>query len=274
MIRNEGDRLTRVVVCSPRREYWSVTDCRAHNIYEPANAQVAMEQHRRLKRTLAASGAEVVDIPELAGHPNSVFTRDSSLCTPRGYVRLRLGLETRRGEGTWMSRHLESLGVPLAGAIEEPGTVEGGDVILAGPVAFVGQSARTNREGVQQLSRLLVEMGYEIRLAQIMPPRLHIGGTMSVVGPRRVLCCADLFTPGFFDGFEIIEVPGASFVSGNVICLGPDEIIVERQNLTAITALEEAGVTVHVLNLSEFVKGAGGPSCLVLPVERETNVSV
>jgi N-dimethylarginine dimethylaminohydrolase len=32
--------------------------------------------------------------------------------------------------------------------------------------------------------------------------------------------------------------------------------------------LRRAGFRVHPLDLSEFVKGTGGPSCLVLPLER------
>ncbi len=268
MVRNEGERLSRVVICAPESEYWRVQNCRAHNITQRANAQLAMEQHNRLKRILEEAGSEVLNVPELGGHPNSVFTRDTALCTPYGFIRLRMGLETRRGEGSWMSQHLEALDIPCAGAITEPGTVEGGDVILAGSVAFVGQSARTNREGVQQLSRVLAAMGYEIRVATILPPRLHIGGAMSMLGPRKVLHCDGVFPGGFFDGFDAVIVPGQTFVSGNVICLGPDDVVAELGNVVAIEALRASAVRVHDLDLSEFVKGAGGPTCLILPVRR------
>jgi dimethylargininase len=269
MVRNEGDMLRRVVLCSPRREYCRVADPRSHNIHEIADRQTSLEQHRQLRDVLAGAGAEVVDVPELPDHPNSVFTRDTSLVTPQGYIQLRMGLDTRRGEGTWMSRHLEAMGVPQVGRIDAPGTVEGGDVILAGSVAFVGQSERTNEAGVSQLARFLLPMGFEVRVARIEPPRLHIGGAMSMVGAERVLCCAGLFPHDYFEGFDVIAIPGGTFISGNVICVAPDEVIAETSNVRAISALEQAGVTVRVLDLSEFVKGAGGPSCLILPVERD-----
>jgi N-dimethylarginine dimethylaminohydrolase len=48
--------------------------------------------------------AHVIDIPELANHPNSVFTRDTALRTPRGYVKLRLGLESRQNEEEWIKK--------------------------------------------------------------------------------------------------------------------------------------------------------------------------
>jgi len=111
-------------------------------------------------------------------------------------------------------------------------------------------------------------MGYGIRVVNVAAPSLHIGGVMSVVGERQVLACDGVFPTGFFAGFDVITVPTADFIGGNVITSGAGEVIVERRNTAAIAALAEAGFTVHPLDLSEFVKGGGGPSCLILPLER------
>ena len=118
------------------------------------------------------------------------------------------------------------------------------------------------------MAQLLNEMGYEVRGAQVPERYLHIGGAMSMVGPDRVLACAGAFPPGFFNGFDLISVPANDFISGNVICLGPNEVIAEADQPEVIERLKVAGVKVHVLDLSEFVKGTGGPSCLILPVLR------
>ena len=117
MLGNEGERLTRVVVCSPGDEYFHAGDPRRHNIVERADPDRAIQQHDALKSCLVNFGAEVINVPELADHPNSVFTRDTALCTPEGYVRLRMGLETRQGEEEWMGRILTSLGEPLVGTL-------------------------------------------------------------------------------------------------------------------------------------------------------------
>jgi len=268
MLRSEGDRLTRVVVCTPVREYFRIEDLGAHNIGAVAGRERALEQHDALKSVLRDFGCEVIDVPELDGHPNSVFTRDTAVCTPRGYVKVRMGLETRRGEEEWMARVLDGLGEPRAGEIVAPGTVEGGDVILAGDVAFVGRSTRTNEEGIRQLAEILKDMGYEVRVAHVPHPFLHIGGAMTVVGDGTVLCCRGVFPPGFFRGFETIEIPAGSFISGNVIHLGDGEVIAEKSNRKAMGALRAHGYKIHELDLSEFVKGTGGPSCLIMPVER------
>ena len=268
MVRSEGDRLRRVAVCAPRREYFHVENHERHNIGEAADAAKAAAQHRELRAVLRRSGARVVNLHELSGHPNSVFARDAGLVTPLGYIKLRMGLRTRRGEEDWMASALHSLGVPCAGKIEKPGTVEGGDVILAGEVAFVGLSERTNRSGVRQLSRLLMGMGLEVRTLSLPLPHLHIGGAMSVIGPKTVVCCRRIFPHVFFDGFEVVEIPCPEDSSANVIALGNGGVIVEKGCPGTAQALQKAGFTVHRVDLSEFVKGRGGPTCLIMPVDR------
>jgi len=268
MITNESDKLTRVIVCSPSTEYFNVSNQKAHNITQLADQGKAKNQHDNLKYILKAFGCEVIDVTELVGHPNSIFTRDTSLCTPLGYIKLRMGLTTRRGEETWIENILKSLGEPKAGEIEPPGAVEGGDVILAGSVAFLGLSQRTNKEGVKQLSNLLTTMNYEIRLANVPSPFLHIGGAMSMIGKNKILCCEGIFSDAFLQGFEKIEIPNGSFIGGNVICLGNNEVVADASNDESITKLRMAGIKVHAIDLSEFVKGTGGPSCLILPVDR------
>lgn len=268
MLRSEGDRLTRVVVSSPGDAYFDVRTHAGANIPEPADRALAIQQHGELRAAMARFGCEVIDVPDLEGHPNCVFTRDVALCTPEGHVKLRMGLSARRGEEEWMSRTLLSLGEPCIGAIGEPGTVEGGDVILADSVAFVGLSGRTNREGARQIAALLEPMGYEVRTARI-EGYMHIGGAMSVIGPERVLYCRDAFPDGFFRGFDAIAVPSAGARTGNVICLGEDELVANAaESAPVIDQLQRRGLTVHALDLSEFHKGAGGPTCLILPVER------
>jgi dimethylargininase len=268
-IRSEGDRLRRVIVCAPRREYFRVDDLEAHNLEAVADPATARTQHAGLRAALREAGARVINLRELAGHPNSAFARDACLVAADGYVRLRMGLPTRRGEEDWLGAAVEARGVPCAGVIEAPGTVEGGDVILARGVAFVGRSGRTNASGVRQLSKLLGRMGYEMRVLRLPAGRLHIGGEMSLAGPRTVLCYRDLFPGGFFDGFETIEIPAAGGASANIIALGGGRVIAEKHNAAGIKALASAGLSVRALDLSEFVKGRGGPSCLIMPLDRK-----
>ncbi|MCK5682932.1 amidinotransferase, partial [bacterium] len=72
MLRSEGERLKRVVVCTPRHEYACATNLEKHNIGNLGNPKVAIQQHDRLKAKLREFNVEVVDIAELNEHPNSV----------------------------------------------------------------------------------------------------------------------------------------------------------------------------------------------------------
>jgi dimethylargininase len=256
----------RVIICAPGVEYFGVSELSNHNFTSKSDPEKARIQHATLKTTLLESGFEVNDIPELQNHPNSVFTRDASLVTPDGYIKLKMGLASRRGEESWMARHLESLGMKSVGSITGNGTVEGGDVILIGSIAFIGLSGRTNQEGVNQISATLNSMNFEVRSIAVPKTFLHLGGAMSVLPPDDVLCCQGIFPVDFFDGFNRLEVPRNNFVSGNVISLGNHEVIAEQTNTSAIEVLKQNGYQIYSLNLSEFIKGTGGPSCLILPL--------
>jgi dimethylargininase len=269
VLRNEGDRLSRVVVCTPGDGYCHVTDLQKHNILQSPDPNLAVQQHNRLKSRLAEFGAEVIDVPELVNHPNSVFTRDAALCTPDGYIRLRLGLETRRGEEEWMSQVLDSLGEPCVGEIKAPGTVEGGDVILAGSVAFIGHSVRTNYQGVEQLAAFLSAMDYDVRVISLPDSILHLDKAMMLVGQDRSLHCRGFIPDDRLRGFDTIEILCTGRTTANVICLGENEVILEHSNHKIAEKLKAQGLIVHELELSEFVKGSGGPNCLIMPVERQ-----
>lgn len=269
MLTHEGHELKRAIVSTPGSAYFDRAKHADANIPEIPDPVRTGQQHDALKATLADSGCEVIDIPELASDPNSVFTRDVALCTPRGYIKMRMGLAARRDEVRWMAEALDALDEPCVGAITPPGTVEGGDIILAGDIAFVGLSGRTNRNGAAQLTILLKELGYTVRTVQAPKGTLHLGGVMSVIGPKRILAVRDSVPKEILAGFDTIQVEPRGPSTGNVICLRDNEVIANvAENEDAIWDLVRAGVHVHSLDLSEFRKGAGGPTCLILPVER------
>ena len=267
MVRNEGERLRRVAVCAPRTEYFRVDDLTEHNIREVADPQRARAQHEALRALLEIQGVEVVDIDECPGHPNSVFTRDMAVGTPGGFIRASMGIPTRVGEERWMALALGGLGEPCAGAIHPPATLEGGDVVLVGRVAFVGLSKRTNCEGISQLEAILGPLGVEVRVVSLPHPYLHLDQILGVLAPDTLVVCQDLIEPAALDGFQTVPLPCRRF-NVNFICLGPGEIVVPAVNHPLIAAAQAAGARVHAIDLSEFAKGTGGPNCLVMPIER------
>jgi dimethylargininase len=269
MWRSEGDKIKKMILCPPGPEYLKVDDLEEYGFKELPDLETARKQFLALQAAVEAAGGEVIAVEELRGHPNSVFTRDVSLGTPDGFVQVRMGLPSRRGEEPWMSEILSELGMDRVGEIREPGTVEGGDVILGGRAAFLGHSSRSNREGVEQMQSILKKMGYEVRIQAISDDFLHIGGAMSLVGPDTVLCCKGVFPDGFFDGYRVIEVDDDSFSAVNVIHLSEGKVVLDQRFSATIEAMSGAGLEVQPLDLSEVLKGGGGPTCVTLPIERE-----
>lgn len=266
---HEAHSLQEVVMCCPQKEYFDVQKISAHNISIIANRNEAINQHKKLIEVIHDYGTKVLLIEELEAHPNSVFTRDTAITTANGYIKLRMGLKTRRGEDEWMSNFLEGRGIPCVGSIKPPGTAEGGDVVLAGNIAFVGMSSRTNKHGANQLRALLSDQGFHVKLARVPEPFLHIGGAMSIIAANTIISVEGVFPRDFFSGFKNIEVPNTGFITGNVITLGNGQLIANRENTQVIDTLQGENFLVHAINLSEFAKGTGGPSCLIMPLYRQ-----
>lgn len=71
-----------------------------------------------------------------------------------------------------MTPFLQSLGMKKIGEIKGNASCEGGDVIIDRDIAFIGHSRRSNKGGVEQLKSILESIGYEVRVANGMPPFL------------------------------------------------------------------------------------------------------
>src|SRR5512135_1797012 len=87
---------------------------------------------------------------------DSIYVRDAAVEAPGGLVIGRMGKALRRGEPAAVRAFCEGAGLPVAGEIREPGTLEGGDVVwLDARTVAVGLGYRTNAEGLRQFAGIL-----------------------------------------------------------------------------------------------------------------------
>ncbi len=265
---NEGNTLEKVLLAEPRPERARVFSLRRHNFGGWINHEAIRRQFHALKEVLEKHGSEVVVIPQMPGFPNSIFLRDTAAMTHEGFIALRMGLATRRGEDEAVADYLRREGVPELGCIEPPGTAEGGDIILAGSTAFVGHSRRTNREGALQAQELLELIGFSVRVVPVPSPHLHLGGFMSMVDPETILHREISIDREVFAGFRTIAVPDPSFISANVICMAPRLVLADASQSPTVETLAQHGVKALVIDASEYVRANGGLNCLVLPLAR------
>ena len=213
---------------------------------------------------------------------DSVYVRDASVITDRGAVLCRMGKPQREGEPSAQEAAFRALGIPVLGAIQPPGRLEGGDVVwLDQRTVAVGRGYRTNAEGIQQLHDLLGDAVDEV-IAVALPhwrgpaDVFHLMSIISPVDTDLAVVYSPLMSVPFRErllerGTTLVEVPDDEFDSmgANVLAIAPRKCVMVAGNPKTRAALERAGAEVFEYEGSEIsLKGGGGPTCLTRPLAR------
>jgi len=151
---------------------------------QPIDFALAEDQHRQYQTCLAELGARVEILPAEPDLPDSVFVEDPAIVLDEVAVITRMGAVSRRGEAESLARALADYRDLLR--IEDPATLEGGDVMRIGKTLYVGYSRRTNIAGVQQLSALLHPRGYFVVPVEVSG-WLHLESACCYIGDETVL---------------------------------------------------------------------------------------
>jgi N-dimethylarginine dimethylaminohydrolase len=283
---NEFGPLGRVALMHARDAF--VDDARLERDWRELNftalpdIEWAVEQYDLFRQLIESSGAQIVELPaapELT--PDAIYVRDASIVTPRGVVLCRMGKPARSGEPQAQRRAFEALGLTVAGSIEAPGQIEGGDVVWFDErTVAVARGYRTNDSGIRQFGDLL---GPDVDLIVVPLPHYRGPGDvfhlMSIVSPidRDLAVVYSKLMPVPFRewlcerGIRLVEVPDEEFESmgTNVLALSPRRCVMVDGNPTTRKRLEAAGADVSTYDGSEIsLKGGGGPTCLTRPLAR------
>lgn len=242
----------------------------------------AVEQYERFIELLTGSGAKVLSCASGSEHLtlDSIYVRDASVMCAAGAILCQMGKPQRAAEPAALADTYRAVGVPIVGAIEAPGRLEGGDVTWLGPrIAAVGRGYRTNDEGIRQLRVLLgdtIDDLIVVPLPHYRGPRdvFHLMSIISPVDHDLVVVYSPLMSVAFRErlldlGYRLVEVPDHEFESmgANVFALSPGRALMVAGNPDTRAALERAGADVLVYDGSEIsLKGGGGPTCLTRPL--------
>src|SRR3954470_2925609 len=143
-----------------------------------------LAQHAAYATTLRALGLAVDVLDPLPGFPDAYFVEDVAVIVPEIAVIARPGALARRGEveaiAPVVARHREVV------TLEEPATLDGGDVLIVHRDVLVGVSARTNAAGAAQLARFLERHGYRVRPVPVAAG-LHLKSSVSFLGGDTLL---------------------------------------------------------------------------------------
>ncbi len=243
----------------------------------------AVEEYERFLDFLREFGAEMRFLPEDGRTGlDSIYVRDAALAAGAGLILCRMGKELRRGEPEAIGEFAKAAGWPVLGAVQPPGTVEGGDVVwLDERTLAVGHGYRTNAEGIRQLREMTA--GFVREVLEVPLPHwdgpgdvLHLMSMLSPVDEGKLLVYSRLLPVPFRKrlletGFELLEVPEAEYptMACNVLAMAPGKCVALAGNPKTLDLLVKAGIEVRTYEGREIsVKGAGGPTCLTRPLVR------
>jgi dimethylargininase len=226
--------------------------------------EIALEQHARYAATLVRCGVRVTTLEPEPAFPDSTFVEDTAVLAGGRATLTRPGAATRRGEvdaiRPALSRFFSEFGV-----IEEPGTLDGGDVCEAGDRVYIGISRRTNAAGAQQLAASLASAGRTTTFVDIrsMTSLLHLKSGMAYVGEGTFVVIDALRPLLDLRDDRVIEVHAGDEYGANCIRVN-DVVLIAAGYGDLERELVRRGFAPVVLDMSEFAKMDGGLSCLSL----------
>ena len=223
----------------------------------PIDIGAARRQHAAYEQALMAAGCAVERIAAAPGLPDSVFVEDIAIAFPELAIVTRPGAESRRAEtaavGEALARH-RSLH-----HIQEPGTLDGGDVLVAGRSVYIGRSSRTNDHAIAQVRQILSPFGYTVCTVAVSGC-LHLKSAVTLVDHNALLVNPAWVPPDAFARAELIEVDPEEPMAANAQRVGGVVIYPTAFPRTA-DRLSRRGLTVTPVDVSELAKAEGAVTC-------------
>src|SRR4051794_31383167 len=229
---------------------------------EPVDAALAAKQHDAYVAALAAAGWRIHEVAPADPLPDSAFVEDTVVVCGDLAVLARPGAAERRAEVAGAEEAVRALGLEVA-RIEEPGTLDGGDVLTVGRTLYVGRGGRTNEEGIRQLAALAGPRGFEVVTVPLLGV-LHLKSAVTAL-PDGTIVAADpsLLDTGPLPPLQVVPEEAGS----HVVPLGGDTVLMAASAPGSAKLFAERGFEVIAVEIGEFEKMEGCVTCLSVLVE-------
>jgi len=224
------------------------------------NIDVARAQHYHYERYLEDLGCEVITLQADSDLPDSVFVEDTAIVLDEIAIITRTGAISRRPETTSIARTLVSYR-PIS-YIKSPGIVDGGDVLQIDKTLFVGLSSCTNQSSIEQIRLIVEPYGYKVESIKVSGC-LHLKSAITEVAEKTVLINRSWVEITKMDQMNFIEVDPSEPYGANALLVGESTIYPSEFPRTR-KRLEDYGISVRIIDVSELRKAEGGVSCCCL----------
>ncbi len=228
----------------------------------PADAGLAARQHEAYVGAVADAGWTIHEVPAADDLPDSAFVEDTVVVWGDLAVLGRPGAVERRAEVAGTEKAVRSLGLELA-RIEEPGTLDGGDILQMGSTVYVGRGGRTNAEGIRQLRRHAATRE-RVVVPVALHRALHLKSAVTALPDGTFIAWdASLFDAAPFPTMRLVpEEAGA-----HVALMGGAAILMAASAPRSAEMFDDLGFDVITVDIGEFEKREGCVTCLSVLVD-------
>jgi N-dimethylarginine dimethylaminohydrolase len=264
----------------------------------PTNLDKLQEEHDNLVAAMEGEGIEVIYLEPKErligtyGIPlrSAPYMRET-ITAKGGVIICRIAVAYKRGLEAYHARRVAELGCPILHTIHGQGVFEASNMVwIDDKSVILATGLRGDREGLRQVEEVLRGLGVEdIHHAQL-PGYLY--KRTDQVGPSSGIFHLDMtFGMAYYKiavlwpggvgydtilwleskDIDIIELSDEELhlCAPNLLPIAPRKVIVGAVNLPMTEELRKRGIEVIEVDLSEFAKGGGGPTCLTLPLIRD-----
>jgi len=224
---------------------------------EAVDPELALRQWREYVDVLRRRDWSVVEAPPVDDCPDGVFIEDQVVVYGDVAVLCRSGSPGRRAERAGIPTVLEEQGYRIV-TMEEPATLDGGDVLKHGRTIWVGIGGRTNDAGVDALRAALTGQRVEV-LPVPVTTVLHLKSAVTALPDGSIIGHPPLVDdPAVWARFVAVpEEAGA-----HVVLLGGMSLLLSAAAPRTASLLEARGHDVTTVDISEFEKVEGCVTCL------------
>ncbi len=221
------------------------------------DADIAMKQWEGYVRALVEAGWRVTEVESAPECPDSVFVEDTVVVYGDLAVIARSGAVERRSETKGTEKAVAELGYRIA-HIDAPGVLDGGDVLKHGGTVYVGQSGRTNADGIRQLAQYLAPFGATV-IAVPLTKALHLKSAVTALPDGTIIGYEPVVDdPSVFRVFlPAPEEPGA-----HVVLLGDGKLLMSSGASETAALMRSRGYEPVLVDIGEFEKLEGCVTCL------------
>lgn len=276
---DEFSKLKSVLMCPPAnfeiRKPINIIQEKWHKIGRGPDPTKRVQQYEALKNVLIREGVVVWEIPPSKKYTYQVFTRDTGIVTKQRAIIAIFKFDPRKGEEKEVAQELEVRKIDISYLFEEKAVFEGGDfVFLDHENVLLGIGDRTNTQALTELMARLPSFNFH----PVYLPKdyLHLDVVLNIISQNAALAFTHALpddTLSFLEKrrFRIIDVSTKEqeTMATNVLALGHKKIISATCNKQTNMKLKKEGFEVIEIEMSEILKGGGGPRCMTLPILRE-----